>query len=800
MMSKTFSYFSRIKKLKRMFFFSYSISLFFLLMILSIQNYIHNEHVKMDISRFGSWHGVIENISDKEMDFIVKNPLIENIGKIEIYNNVTITDSQVIVGFANDKMAEMANWSLKKGRFPEKEDEIAIEQSILDDLNLAYETNQIIQVKYGDNEKDLKIVGIIKPYTTEWVYGHNLPSIFVSGKFSQSPSDEYTFIQMKSKYEDGINEIKNKFSNLIIKNIKIENGFDLFSTDNLIYTVIVFLSMGFMMIFLLYIFDRWVKKHEQEIRILKTHGISNKDIIRDCFVLCILKTALIPYFLFAILLLIEKTNFTLFFYASILYFLIISLGWLMISGHIMNIPLIHHSYSMEKKPKKIKKSKKINSFSLANRYCSWHKKKYLSENMITGLLVGIILISAIQIGIYNNAAHQATSFEDFSIHKNEGEFNDLEKEKLLEISGIGSIDSFYESLGYGIQWEDNQKSSLRTIHTNNNLIPNFFYQLNFNDETLELSNIYGLCLDKSIYKHEIFDYITQGKINRAKFQNGEEIILYLPNLFEYDGYQGINYGINEVENGKEMQENSIQPGMNVTLSLKNGKTKIVKIGGIIRNPIHGIKKVYGMFSFPYMIIGSQKCFELTEPYNDFEIEINDYKKQESIESQVSQIFKNKDVTFENRSKNNADGLAFFNKEITIFSLILILAALVFVFAEIKIYQSRMVENDSFLNRLEMVGVDDKALKKITGNILWYQRIFTFIIFIIVISLICIFSFIIIPNQNELVQYAPHFFDIDQHFSDFLTEVIAKSEIISILLIGAFIFSLKMILYLLMKKK
>lgn len=130
-------------------------------------------------------------------------------------------DTGAFLGAVDSEAVRMGNIRLYEGKIPEREDEIAMELSVLQAFGYNYDIGQTVSVYLtgeGDGEDgqsddeetelyrmDFRLVGTIKSYTAHWSCGDNMPGAIVSAaayKKIDMPKRSYTFLQLKEQYEE----------------------------------------------------------------------------------------------------------------------------------------------------------------------------------------------------------------------------------------------------------------------------------------------------------------------------------------------------------------------------------------------------------------------------------------------------------------------------------------------------------------------------------------------------------------------------------------------------------------------
>lgn len=156
---------------------------------ISVPSYFHHQEGITSLylqKSYGSW--VV--LSEEERESSLK-------GKIDILCET----EDYSLGSFNQDMFEMASLSLLDGRMPTHDREIIVETTVLDQLQKEYKLYQSIDIQ----GKDYILVGIIRPYTLNWIMNPYIdyPQIITKDNNNQS---QYVFYQTEDvKDTDFIN-------------------------------------------------------------------------------------------------------------------------------------------------------------------------------------------------------------------------------------------------------------------------------------------------------------------------------------------------------------------------------------------------------------------------------------------------------------------------------------------------------------------------------------------------------------------------------------------------------------------
>ena len=114
---------------------------------------------------FGNFHVKYDDIDEKQLDSIKSHKNIENIGLKKYYDsNIPDGDNMLNLVEINKQYLELNNTKLKKGRFPEKENEILLEPWVMLNLGLKPKLGEKLTIKLYHRNKSVTytVVGIVE--------------------------------------------------------------------------------------------------------------------------------------------------------------------------------------------------------------------------------------------------------------------------------------------------------------------------------------------------------------------------------------------------------------------------------------------------------------------------------------------------------------------------------------------------------------------------------------------------------------------------------------------------------------
>ncbi len=246
---------------------------------------------------YGSWHIAAYNTDSETRQLMQSHATVQAAGCMEIYGNVTETakgnkESLGYIGFADQNALDIGNITLLDGRFPNTQDEIAVEAFSLHRLGLDNTLGQQITVtiirKDGSDTpktdiRTYKICGIVQNYSANWkTGGYPLPSFFICNKFYDTENSAmlHVFVQMKPEFAENASSLSMLCSwhSFFTKNdfTYLHHGKETFFTPFFSVWQMILLLSG--MIFTLTLTQADVRQRYRSFLILRTLGASRKQI------------------------------------------------------------------------------------------------------------------------------------------------------------------------------------------------------------------------------------------------------------------------------------------------------------------------------------------------------------------------------------------------------------------------------------------------------------------------------------------------------------------------------------------
>lgn len=139
------------------------------------------EQRKMLSDLRGQYQTVVMETTQKEIEHLSTQPEIEQWGLSKDFGSARYQDSTLVVGYADKGWMKLGKKPSYVGNFPEKEQEIIVEQAFLDYFGLPQETGQTIRLNLGNGDQDYIISGILqKENNSQNVFCYSVKSFFRS--------------------------------------------------------------------------------------------------------------------------------------------------------------------------------------------------------------------------------------------------------------------------------------------------------------------------------------------------------------------------------------------------------------------------------------------------------------------------------------------------------------------------------------------------------------------------------------------------------------------------------------------
>ncbi|WBL46667.1 ABC transporter permease [Clostridium estertheticum] len=155
-------------------------------------------------NNYGSYHLVFKNTNANLVSKIVNNPKVSRSGSFTIKERVKINDKLVAdIITATDKALELFPYKTKLGRFPEKQNEIAVEQWELKYISKDAKLGNKIKL----NNKEYNLVGVLQDNIDSQMKGTGI-ILLKNNNIVMQKSMLLVEISSKTKLKTALNELK----------------------------------------------------------------------------------------------------------------------------------------------------------------------------------------------------------------------------------------------------------------------------------------------------------------------------------------------------------------------------------------------------------------------------------------------------------------------------------------------------------------------------------------------------------------------------------------------------------------
>lgn len=246
---------------------------------------------------FGDWDIMCFDIEEDDLSYFENNAFIDNYSIQCVLEKVFINKEQrVVVGSTDENFLKLSNIVLLKGKMPENEDEVAIEEQYLRFLNVDNVGDVIPKDSLIDSLRGYKVCGILSNYSDRW----------------KKVNWDIKFINCFTKYSrKNANQIFISGSEILKKDIKNNMLYyrqNVNSTRiNLLYIFFPLIIMIILIEILLYIFINVLISRYLNLSFIRVNSLKNKHVRLLIFVLEIVLSLLLV--LFSINIMNEKNIF-----------------------------------------------------------------------------------------------------------------------------------------------------------------------------------------------------------------------------------------------------------------------------------------------------------------------------------------------------------------------------------------------------------------------------------------------------------------------------------------------------------
>ncbi|MFR7590423.1 MAG: FtsX-like permease family protein [Longibaculum sp.] len=355
------------------------------------------------------------------------------------------------LGSLDQNAKELTQIHLLDGRFPETNEEIAIEESLCEYLGVEKQLNQTITLQIGNMKKNILLVGILKDYSS--TFPIEIPSFLTN----QTHFD-YTLLMSSDDNLDLLNHFQSQEQYLTYNfytytQYQLVN--DYYQEISMIkYREICILSIGLIGVLLTML--SMLNKRKEFFVLMRRLGATVMQIQRTIMYECVF--LMIPSFILGILLSIIISLFCLLIYHYILgspfvfsinmqwfYYMCISIimsfiSMFFVSLSVYNISIVKNMKQIVHKSKKVC-SHQLNVFSLAVKEMIQNQRIFILLSMMSSLfIIFSLFFMSLNISYFNIKDDLAFT------HEINGE--NLNNDDYHQISQINHLESFFLQLQY----------------------------------------------------------------------------------------------------------------------------------------------------------------------------------------------------------------------------------------------------------------------------------------------------------------------------------------------------------------
>ena len=659
----------RKKKSWRMMLIVMTLAYTFLAMVLTFCSSLDRTEEAEREADYGSWHVALIHPDLESIERMKNHATVERAGISYTYGMVLDLKEEDLgkIGTADEHTIEMEKIHLLEGRFPKGDGELAAERSALTALGYLGEPGQQVSVKIqisqgGEKrevQKDFTLVGIVQDYSSR-IKGTTLDkkdyvSFFVDeAEEGFVPSEGNIVFRLKEKSLEFYNEILRE------KGIRAEGVANNYTYYELMrdsahrqmekkqeqFKMIILGLYLFWAIFISTIFT-YLKSQKDNIMILRKIGHEKRKTKRliyiellgvhtVAFLLGNISGIFLSYGLFSFL--GYMTEFTGCFFIEWESFIFLAaievISSLVLLRTSVMILVNDRMLANRKKRPQASKRKKFN----------WKVFIGKKDRVISGCMIFVVFLlvymSVYTVGDIHYAYQQETARKDMTVYEFGGLYSyypamghvkEEEYEKLRNVYGIEDIEGIKGLEYVPMEWEGMEQSEYVDM-----LRGSFWTKFSGGDNPQAF--LIGVEQNRQFYKGYQAE-IDVGEIDIAEFQQGNEVILYLPKCFcDNNGnfFSGAKEVISGIRNVNAYTEKMISVGDYIRI---NGKT--VKVGGIINSVDQ--ENMLQKLVIPFSVIGSYKfCSQVDEKLTDsYEYLMLEPKEQINVEQAEQELIQTK---------------------------------------------------------------------------------------------------------------------------------------------------------------
>lgn len=189
-----------------------------IILLFFCQFFSENYQRKLDLQRkftYGFHNGCAFDISEESANQLASHRAVSSSGTMFICGQIIDSKGQQLgaIGEVDEAFQQLEQLEFLEGRYPVAEGEIAVENALLDQLNIPYALGESISFQIAIDENTIVsrtycLTGILKTYTTNWKNeGFSLCTAFV-GSSSESILQQHVFFVAEYKEAAQMDELQ----------------------------------------------------------------------------------------------------------------------------------------------------------------------------------------------------------------------------------------------------------------------------------------------------------------------------------------------------------------------------------------------------------------------------------------------------------------------------------------------------------------------------------------------------------------------------------------------------------------
>ncbi len=629
-----------------------SLCIFSMMLLLFQASFLEYRQEEVE-KQYGAWSGAVYNADAEICDFLKESNDVIKSGEISTFKDLVIfrDDFSAYIGTIDEEAFELGKIDMLEGSLPSQEEEIVLDKYLLKQIAPDAKVGDAVTIPFQETREgsgrsyEFVLSGVMNQWQENWdKANYPLPSAFVNEKNDLSQNmEEITNCFFLGKEENNyavshLDELlKAQEDSTYVYN---QNTYAMsFAVENKFFEQKTFIAMicAFSILVIGFLMSMVVGGMKYRITIMRSLGADKKTVYSifmwEAFYLwrkgmllgigagifCSATIIVVVKYVFRINIPISVRWIDLVL-AFALLSVVFLLGYFLITLDSVFIRM-QTSYREDNSSvinQKLPLLKKIKPMTIPRLYGRFFR--FYSKRSLLKIAVSILAVLILNLNILLFLKHY-DRYQEIEIDYNYSlTIFDVDKcldlsqiERLKEITGILSVEAEKELFSYNalifVSWEGWRKSQYI------NTLRKYDYASALSEDkdkkesdTYCLNSIMGLKADDTALVDWYENCIDEGALNREKFADGEQCVLFLAPFFletsemadkKYEVQPLINAAIyDKVSKVYEYEndESSITPGDMITVQVEKD-SKQIEVGGIIRSvtglPPAPLKGPYG---------------------------------------------------------------------------------------------------------------------------------------------------------------------------------------------------------------